>query len=68
MYRHIPFTIVTIGVGTIVAALALALGGLLAGWDIWSMLVSPTAWLVYTLIFGIAVIALFKYFFNRDSR
>lgn len=68
MYKHIPFTIITIGVGVVTAALVLMLGGLLAGWNIWAMLTSPTAWLIYTIVFGIAVVAVFKYFFDRDSR
>lgn len=68
MYRHIPFTIITVGVGAVTAALILLIGGLLAGWNILAMLTSPTAWLLYTILFGVAVVAVFKYFLSRDER
>lgn len=68
MYRHIPFTVITIGVGVVFAALVLLIGGILAGWNILAIVTSPTAWLLYTILFGVAVVALFKYFLSKDER
>jgi hypothetical protein len=68
MYRHIPFTVITIAIGILIAGIVLAIGGTLAGWDIWNMLTSPTAWLIYSILFALAVVALFKYFMSKDSR
>jgi hypothetical protein len=68
MYRHIPFTVITLGVGVLTAALILMLGGLLAGWNILAMLTSRTAFLVYTVLFTIGVTVLFKYFYDKDRR
>jgi hypothetical protein len=56
------------GFGVIAASLVLAVGGLLAGWNLWNMLTSSTALLIYTIVFGIAIVAVFKYFIDRDSR
>lgn len=68
MYRHIPFTIITIGVGVLFAATILLVGGMLAGWNVWKMVTSPTAWLVYAALLFVAVVALFKYFLSKDER
>lgn len=68
MYRHIPFTAITLGVGILTAASILLLGGLLAGWNVFAMLTSRTAFLVYTVLFTIGVTILFKYFYDRDER
>jgi hypothetical protein len=68
MYRHIPFTILALGVCISLGALVLLIGGLLAGWDVWSMLTSPTASLIYLILFTIVVVGVFKYFIGKDDR
>lgn len=51
-----------------VAAIVLIIGGLLAGWDIWGMLTSSTALLIYVILLIVIVIALFKWFYDKDTR
>lgn len=68
MYVHIPFTVITIATGVLTAGIILAIGGTLAGWNIWNMLTSPTAWLIYSILLVLVAVALFKYFMSKDSR
>lgn len=68
MYRHIPFTVITIVIGVLIAGLVFVIGGTLAGLNILSMLVSPTAYLIYVILLALTVWAVFKYFISRDSR
>lgn len=68
MYRHIPFTVITIATGILIAGVVLAVGGTLAGWNICNLLTSPTAWLIYSILLTLVTVALFKYFMSKDSR
>lgn len=63
-----------IAVGTLlfvlIGTLAFIIGALIIGWDIWSWLITPQAFLIYALV-GIALIfvawLLIKERFNKDE-
>lgn len=51
--------IVIVIVGAVIALIAFVVGGTLAGWDILGWLKSPTAILIYLIIFAVAATFVF---------
>lgn len=68
MRKHVPFVIIPTAILLAVAALILATGGWLAGWDIVGILTSPTAILIYAILFVAVSVVAFKHFSDRDLR
>lgn len=68
MRKHVPFTIIPIAILLVIAALILAIGGWIAGWDIVGILTSPTAILFYAILLVAVSLVAFKYFSDRDLR
>lgn len=65
---RIPFLAIAVAVCIVLGVATLVIGGLFAGWDIWGILTSPSALLIYLVLFLIIVFLAFKYFCSKDTR
>lgn len=67
-YKHIPYIVITLIVSVLLALLMFIIGGSLAGWNVWGMLGSPMAFLIYAIILVLLVVAIFKHFSDSNAR
>ena len=65
--HRIPFIVFPIGIGVVVAAIVLCIGGTIAGWHIARALVSNTAILVYAVLI-LVVLSLGIVWFTTKNR
>lgn len=65
---RIPFLAIAVAVCIVLSVTTLVIGGLFAGWDIWGILTSQSALLIYLVLFLIIVFLAFKYFCSKDTR
>lgn len=68
MLKHIPFTVLALTAGAVVALLILLIGGALAGWNLWRIVTSPMAYFIYTVLVIAVVTVVFKYFCDNEVK